>query len=136
MKILMLLLVSNVIATAACSRDRQAPKLTAAIELDNSGRTVDDRNEGRKTAEDQSENETDRAITRKLRDALIAEETLSINAKNVKIITEDGMVTLRGPVKNEQEKNAVEAKAKRVPGVRKVDNQLEISTAYGKSRFA
>src|SRR5262245_53391108 len=122
MKILALLLISAVIASAACSRDRQAPKLAAAIEPDNSGRIMDDRNDGRKTAEDQSENEGDRAITRTIRDALIAEESLSINAKNVKIIAEDGMVTLRGLVKNEQEKSAIEAKAKRVPGVKKVDN--------------
>ena len=116
MKILALFLISAVIAIAACSRDRQAPKLTAAMEPDNSERNVGDRNEGRKTAQKQSENEADRAITQTLRDALTADESLSINAKNVRIITQHGMITLRGPVKNEQEKNAIEAKAKRVPG--------------------
>ena len=46
---------------------------------------------------------------------------------NVKIITNAGIVTLRGPVKTEQEKSAIEAKAKQVAGVTRVDNQLEIA---------
>ena len=56
-----------------------------------------------------------------------ARRALSVNGKNVKIITSDGTVTLRGPVKDDKEKAEIEAKAKRVAGVKKVDNQLEIT---------
>ena len=81
-----------------------------------------------KTAGDQSENEADRTITQNIRQAITADDSLSINAKNVKIITNDGLVTLRGPVKSEKEKADIEAKAKQVAGVKNVDNQLEIAS--------
>ena len=129
MKIISLLfLVSAVIVGAGCSRDHEAPKTTAAVEPDNTGRNVRDRNDATKTAEDQSENEADRTITQNIRKAITSDDSLSTNAKNVKIITNDGTVTLRGPVKNEQEKTAIEAKAKQVAGVKSVDNQLEIAS--------
>ena len=128
MKILPLFLISAVIIGAGCSRDRGAPKSTAAVEPDNTGRNVRDRNDATKTAEDQSENAADRTITQNIRKAITSDDSLSTNAKNVKIITNDGTVTLRGPVKNEQEKTAIEAKAKQVAGVKSVDNQLEIAS--------
>ena len=56
----------------------------------------------------------------------MADEALSTTAKNVKIITINGVVTLRGPVKNPQEKGMIEAKAQQIAGVDKVDSQLEI----------
>jgi hyperosmotically inducible periplasmic protein len=136
MRILLLFLISALIVNVGCSREQQAPKSTAAIEPDNFRRNVRDRNEETKTADNQSENEPDRTITQNIRDVLTADNSLSTNAKNVKIITKQGMVTLRGPVKNDQEKNAIEAKAKRVTGVKNVDNHLEITTAYSKSSFA
>jgi len=128
MKILPLFLVSAVIVGAGCSRDREAPQSTAAVEPDNTGRNVRDRDEATKTAQDQAENEADRTITQNIRQAINADDSLSTNAKNVKIITNDGTVTLRGPVKNEQEKTIIEAKAKQVAGVKNVDNQLEIAS--------
>src|SRR5262245_57216300 len=135
MKILPLLLVSAIIMGIACSRDRQPPKLTAAIGSD-IWRDGLDRDDERKIAKGRSDSEADQTITQKIREALTSDESLSTNAKNVKIITNNGMVTLRGPVKNEQEKRAVEAKTKRVPGIKNVDNQLEVGTAYSKTRFA
>jgi hyperosmotically inducible protein len=129
MKIISLLfLISAVIVGAGCSRDREAPKTTAAVEADNTGRNVRDRNDATKTAEDQSENEADRTITQNIRKAINSDDSLSTNAKNVKIITNDGIVTLRGPVKSEKEKVDIEAKAKQVSGVKRVDNQLEIAS--------
>jgi hyperosmotically inducible protein len=129
MKIISLLfLISAVIVGAGCSRDREAPKTTAAVEADNTGRNVRDRNDATKTAEDQSENEADRTITQNIRKTITSDESLSTNAKNVKIITNDGIVTLRGPVKSEKEKVDIEAKAKQVSGVKRVDNQLEIAS--------
>lgn len=79
------------------------------------------------TPTDQAENETDRRITADIRKAII-DDNLSVNADNCKIITKDGVVTLRGPVNSQAEKDAVEAKARAVAGVRNVTNELEIKT--------
>ncbi|MGH7873154.1 MAG: BON domain-containing protein [Candidatus Binatia bacterium] len=101
---------------------------SAAVAPDNSGRNERDRDNATKTAGDQSESEADRTISQKVRQAIVADDSLSTNAKNVKIITVDGVVTLRGPVKNETEKNNIDAKARQVAGVKNVENQLEIAS--------
>jgi hyperosmotically inducible protein len=113
-----------------CSRDRDArqPTNTAAVEPDNTGRNVRDRSGETKTPGDQSESEADRTITQNIRKALTADDSLSTNAKNVKIISNEGVVTLRGPVNSEKEKADIEAKAKQVAGVKNVDNQLEVAS--------
>lgn len=131
MKNLPLLILLPAVLVIGCSRDRdarQAPQSSAAVEADNSARNVRDRNEATKTPGDQSENEADRTITQNIRKALTDDDSLSTNGKNVKIITNDGTVTLRGPVKSEKEKADIEAKAKQVAGVKSVDNQLEIAS--------
>lgn len=82
-----------------------------------------------KTPMDQSESPAQIAITSEIRKAIIADKAMSMNAQNCKIITEkSGVVTLRGKVDSQAEKDAVEAKAKAVAGVTRVDNQLEIKT--------
>jgi hyperosmotically inducible protein len=113
-----------------CSRERDARQATntAAVEPDNTGRNVRDRGGETRTPGDQSENEADRTITQNIRKALTADDSLSTNAKNVKIISNDGVVTLRGPVNSQKEKADIEAKAKQVAGVRNVDNQLEVAS--------
>lgn len=120
----------SVVLIAGCSKDRTADKQVSqtAVEPDNSGRNVRDRDNQNKTSGDQSESEADRTISQNIRAAITADDSLSINAKNVKIITSDGTVTLRGPVKSDKEKVEIEAKAKQVAGVKKVDNQLEIAS--------
>jgi hyperosmotically inducible periplasmic protein len=127
MKSITLLLLSMVLIVG-CSKDRSEDKQVSqtAVEPDNSGRNVRDRSGDTKTPGDQSENEADRTITQNIRQAITGDESLSTNAKNVKIITNDGTVTLRGPVKSEKEKTEIEAKAKQVAGVKRVDNQLEV----------
>jgi osmotically-inducible protein OsmY len=129
MKIITLLFLSAVLIVA-CSKNRSGDKQVSqtAVEPDNSGRNVRDRDDQSKTTGDQSENEADRTITQNIRRAVTADDSLSTNAKNVKIITNDGTVTLRGPVKSEKEKAEIEAKAKQVAGVKRVDNQLEIAS--------
>jgi hyperosmotically inducible periplasmic protein len=106
---------------------RDEPAQTAAVEPGNSGRNVRDADGTTKTSGDQSESETDRTITQNVRQAVTADDSISTNGKNVKIITVDGTVTLRGPVKSEQEKTNIAAKAQQIAGVKKVDNQLEIA---------
>jgi len=111
-----------------CSKDRTESNRVSqstAVEPDNSGRNVRDRNNATQTAGDQSENEADRTITQSLRKAITDDDSISTNGKNVKVVTIDGTVTLRGPVKSEKEKADIGAKAKQIAGVKKVDNQLE-----------
>jgi osmotically-inducible protein OsmY len=95
---------------------------------DNSGRNVRDRTGTAPTADQQSNNAGDMKVTQAVRRAVVADKALSTNAHNVKIITQDGVVTLRGPVRNEGEKHKIEAKARAVRGVKRVDNQLEIAS--------
>ena len=129
MKTVIVLLFSTLLVVA-CSKNRSDNKQVSqtAVEPDNSGRNVRDRDDQNKTTGDQSENEADRTITQNIRRAVTADDSLSTNAKNVKIITNNGTVTLRGPVKSEKEKAEIEAKAKQVAGVKSVDNQLEVAS--------
>ncbi|HYC54429.1 MAG TPA: BON domain-containing protein [Candidatus Binatia bacterium] len=98
-------------------------------QADNSGKNVRDRNETAKTADDQSNTTADVTITQEIRKAVVANDSLSTNAQNVKIITENGVVTLRGPVSTAEEKAAVAATAQRVAGVKRVQNEIEIATS-------
>jgi hyperosmotically inducible periplasmic protein len=79
------------------------------------------------TADQQKVNPTDRAITQKIRKAVHDDTSLSTYAHNIKIITQDGKVTLRGPVRSEDEKNNLQAKAVTVAGQENVTNRLEIA---------
>jgi hyperosmotically inducible periplasmic protein len=78
------------------------------------------------TADQQKENASDRAITQKIRKAIHEDKSLSSYAHNIKVITQDGKVTLRGPVRSEEEKNSIQAKAVAVAGEENVTNQLEV----------
>lgn len=79
------------------------------------------------TADDQKMNPADRAITQKIRRAIREDSTLSTYAQNIKIITQDGKVTLRGPVRSEEEKTSLQAKAVSIAGADNVSNQLEVA---------
>jgi hyperosmotically inducible protein len=127
MKSITVLLLSMALIIG-CSKNQSENKQVSQTEPDNSGRNVRDRNDQTKTSGDQSENEADRTITQNIRQAVTADDSLSTNAKNVKIVTNDGVVTLRGPVKSEQEKAQIESKAKQIAGVKSVDNQLEVAS--------
>ena len=85
-----------------------------------------DRNKAEPTADQQKENQPDREIARKIRRSIVEDKALSTYAHNVKIITQDGMVTLKGPVQSDEEKTAVEAKAAEIAGADKVTSQLEV----------
>jgi len=95
---------------------------------DNSARNVRDRNDKTLTPMDQGGSEADRDLTATIRRAIVADDALSTDAHNVKIITQDQVVTLRGPVKSAAEKAAVAAKAQQAKGVKRVDNQLEVKS--------
>ena len=93
---------------------------------DNTERNVRDRSGETLTPGDQSESEADRTLTQRVRQAVVADDSLSTNAHNIKIITINGVVTLRGPVNSAQEKANIDAKAQQIAGTTKVNNQLEI----------
>ncbi len=95
---------------------------------DNSGKNVRDRQNSTMTPGDQSNAKSDMAITQAIRKAVVSDKGLSTNAHNVKIITKNGVVTLRGPVKSAEEKSTIAAKAQGAAGVKSVDNQLEIAS--------
>ena len=86
----------------------------------------DRRGETLTTSGDQSERATDRTLTQRIRQAIVADESLSTTAKNVKIMMINGLVTLRGPVHSLQEKGSIAATAQHIAGTNKVDNQLEV----------
>jgi osmotically-inducible protein OsmY len=93
---------------------------------DNSGVNVRDRNPETMTAGQQSNAKGDVELTRRIRRAVVKDNSLSMMAHNVKIISANGSVILRGPVKTEQEKAAIARKAQAIAGADKVDNQLEV----------
>jgi len=82
---------------------------------------------GEVTATSQANGKHDIAITRDIRRAIVADKGLSTYAHNVKVITNKGFVTLKGPVRSEDEKKAVEAKAIEVAGREHVANELTIA---------
>ena len=85
-----------------------------------------DRNTAAPTADQQKENRPDRDIIRDIRRSITADKSLSTYAHNVKIISQNGMVTLKGPVRSEEEKSAIEAKAAEIVGKERVTSQLEV----------
>ncbi len=99
---------------------------TTGAKPDNSRVNERDRDHKSLTPMDQGPSEGDRKITQLIRQAVVKDGSLSFTAKNVKIITIGGKVTLRGPVKTDAERSAIEAEAKNVAGVSQVDNQLEV----------
>jgi len=76
---------------------------------------------------DQGKSEADRKVTQQIRQAIVKDSSLSFTAKNVKIITQNGKVVLRGPVKTDAEKASIEAAARKVAGDGQVQSLLEVS---------
>ena len=124
----MLALTGSLMLTAGTVQAEQnaAIYLAADSALENTEINVRDKDNTTLTPEDQKETESDIKITADIRQAIIKNKSLSVNAQNVKIITRNGVVTLRGPVESKKESTKIKKIAKHTPGVSKVDNQLEI----------
>ena len=103
---------------AIAADDKKKPDNTAINERDRSGET--------QTSGDQSNSSADLKITQAIRQALMKDSELSATAKNIKIITNNGHVTLRGPVKTAQEKAKIDQLAKSAAGGAQIDNQLDV----------
>ncbi|MDD5578533.1 MAG: BON domain-containing protein [Methylobacter sp.] len=100
--------------------------LAADSALENTGRNARDKADANLTPDEQKEDKGDIKITAHIRKAVVKDKSLSLNAHNAKIITRNGIVTLRGPVESEAESNKLQQIAKQTHGVTQVDNQLEI----------
>jgi hyperosmotically inducible protein len=96
---------------------------------DNTKVNTRDRAPGAVTADQQKNNAGDREITRKIRQSLMKDKALSRYAHNVKVIAQDGQVTLKGPVRSDDEKRTVEAKATEVAGAGHVTNDMSVVPA-------
>ncbi len=97
------------------------------VNTDNSAMNKGDQDSQRPTADQAGNQMSDRDIMQKIRKSVVSDTSLSTYAHNVKIISQNGKVTLKGPVKSDQEKQNVEAKATSVVGSGNVDNDLTIS---------
>ena len=114
-----LLLAGSVLAGPIQQEQQSAP--------DNTKTNQGDASKNAKTADQQKMNPADRETTKKIRSALMDDKSLSTYAHNIKIITTDGMVTLKGPVRSEDEKSAIEAKARQIAGDSNVTNNLTVA---------
>jgi len=109
----------------AAPQPRQDPGQQSAP--DNSKTNKRDRDKSSPTADRQKMNSTDRDLAKRIRSAITDDKSLSTYAHNSKIIAQDGKVTLKGPVRSEEEKSAIETKATEVAGAGNVINQLEVA---------
>jgi sporulation protein YlmC with PRC-barrel domain len=100
---------------------------------DNTGQNVRDRNNRTLTPLDQGNSQADLNTTAQIRKEIIADQGMSVNAQNVKIITVDGRVTLRGPVNSEEEKRLIGEIADRIAHAGNVDNQLDVQVTTSSS---
>ncbi|MGA7840821.1 MAG: BON domain-containing protein [Candidatus Acidiferrales bacterium] len=116
-----LFLSASLFAGAAQQDQQPAP--------DNSKTNQGDANQGAVTAQQQKMNPADRNITKQIRSSIYKDKSLSTYAHNIKIVTQDGKVTLKGPVRTEDEKAGIEAKAAAVVGADNVTNQLQVTPA-------
>jgi hyperosmotically inducible periplasmic protein len=110
-----------------CAIPLSASGQTAQTPPDNTKINTRDRDKGAATADQQKENAGDRELTAKIRRALVQDKTLSSYAHNVKVIAQGGQVTLKGPVRSEDEKRVVETKATEVAGAGHVTNEMSVA---------
>ena len=121
---LMLVLSSALVGMSTVSRAQDSKPVAP----DNSAVNVSDRAPDAMTADQQSNSKGDVTLASDIRSAVVKDQSLSMMAHNVKIITASGKVILRGPVKTEKEKNTIASKAQAIAGASNVDNQLEVKS--------
>ena len=120
--LLVLACLSTVSVAAMAADDKTKPDNTAINERDRSRET--------QTSGDQSNSSADLKTTQAIRQALMKDSELSTTAKNIKIITNNAQVTLRGPVKNAQEKAKIDQLARSAAGGAKIDDQLDVKGSH------
>ena len=105
-----------------------APQGQATPAADNTKMNNRDKGDPAQTPQTQSNAKADRELLASVRRTIVKDKSLSVTAHNIKILVEGGVVTLRGPVKSDEEKSKVESLAKSVAGVTSVDNKVDIKT--------
>jgi hyperosmotically inducible periplasmic protein len=120
LQMLLLTVALTIVSAAAWAQDSTVPA------ADNTKVNQRDKNKAEPTADQQKENQPDRELARQIRRSIIQDKSLSSSAHNVKIIAQNGTVTLKGPVRSDEEKTVVEAKAAEIAGADKVTSQLEV----------
>ena len=118
------LLAGLVLGLSLCASPRICAQQNAP---DNAKTNQGDANKGATTADQQKMNAADRNITKEIRSSIMKDKSLSTYAHNIKIITQDGKVTLKGPVRSEDERATIETKAAVIAGANNVTNQLEVA---------
>jgi hyperosmotically inducible protein len=113
-----LLAGTSIVATAQDNSQQPAPDNTKVNERN--------KDKSQPTADQQKDNRSDRDITQQIRQSVMKDKSLSTYAHNVKIIAQNGMVTLKGPVRSDDEKRTVETKAAEVVGQDKVTSELKV----------
>ena len=93
---------------------------------DNSEVNQRDRNAAEPTADQQKENRSDRELAKEIRKSLVGDKSLSTYAHNIKVISQDGKVTLKGPVRSEEEKSTVLSKAAQVAGKANISDDITV----------
>jgi hyperosmotically inducible protein len=101
---------------------------------DNTAVNKRDRDASQPTADQQTNNRSDVSITRDIRRAIMNDKKLSTYAHNVKIVTQNGDVTLKGPVRSEDERKILEAKATDIVGANHVKNEVSVAPAKRRSK--
>jgi hypothetical protein len=107
-----------------------APPPTVTDDVADADDTAQNADDAGMTPTDQSSDPKDLEITRQIREKIVAGkgDPFSTDAQNVKVVTNDGVVTLRGPVETEREKEAIASIARETDGVKRVDDQLEVAS--------
>ena len=123
------LLCCSSLGAAAQQPAKQPPTASDSAQApaaDNTKMNKQDASENATTAQTQKETTSDRDLTQNVRKAIMADKSLSTYAHNVKVISQNGTVTLKGPVRSEDEKQAIAAKASEAAGNAKVVNELSV----------
>lgn len=138
MKTYMTVLAVAVVAVSAMACEKKSNDTSGTTQTtgananapDNTGINERDRTGSTMTPLDQKNDKADLDTTQAIRKALMSDDSLSTTAKNVKVITEHGVITLRGPVPTETEKRAIEAAARAAAGNNRVDDQIDVESAH------
>lgn len=119
------LILTPHLATAATEPAASQKPTTPGGDASNTGINKRDQGNNTLTPMDQMNNPSDLKITQEIRQALMKDD-FSMDAKNIKVITRNGAVTLRGPVKTAAEVEKISLMVKAMPGIKSIDNQLQV----------
>lgn len=122
----------SVLLGGAVALSAQQTESSTQAAPDNTKVNKRDRARSEPTADQAKENTSDREMMRKIRRALMEDKSLSTYAHNVKVISQNGKVTLKGPVRSDEEKSAVESKANEIAGSGNVTSEITVKAARSK----